>query len=135
MILTAFTASLAMMTAVAGFFGMNLNRCLGSVCVRVRAACVCLVRLCVCVCSGGLRASLGPRSLGMRGPWRALRPRRRTPRPLPLNPLSTPTPRPPSYVQDEPVLFNLVTLASTLGGLALFAAFVGAMLWKGIIQL
>eukprot|EP00879_Flechtneria_rotunda_P012502 GHRR01013054.1.p1 GENE.GHRR01013054.1~~GHRR01013054.1.p1 ORF type:complete len:112 (+),score=18.59 GHRR01013054.1:114-449(+) len=58
LILTSLTCSLAMMTAVAGFFGMNLN----------------------------------------------------------------------SGVQEEPVIFQLVTLVSVVGALTLFALFVG-LLW------
>ena len=63
--LTAFTTAMAVMTAVAGFFGMNLN----------------------------------------------------------------------SYIQEEPVYFQLVTVSTTLGSLAMFAAFIALMWWKGILVL
>ena len=65
LVLTAFTTAMAVMTAVAGFFGMNLN----------------------------------------------------------------------SYIQEEPVYFQLVTVSTTLGSLAMFAAFIALMWWKGILVL
>lgn len=63
LILTSFTAAIAIMTAVAGFFGMNLN----------------------------------------------------------------------SFVQDEPVLFQLVTLVTCFGALTLFASFVVFLYFRQLL--
>ena len=40
-----------------------------------------------------------------------------------------------SYIQEDPVYFNLVTCATTAGALLMFAAFIGVMLTKGILVL
>jgi hypothetical protein len=47
--------------------------------------------------------------------------------------IPTPCCTPPSSPQDEPVFFNLVAIATTVGALLMFVAFVGFLMYRQIL--
>ena len=120
MVLTAFTACIAMMTTVAGYFGMNLNSYIQEEPVWFNLV------TCEWTRAGGCRAGVvrgegfrtsssgagrtGAASQETRGQLADRRP----PSPLPAPP--------PAGV-------------TTFGSLTLFAVFVGIMYWKGMLSI